>query len=113
MASRRRAKQEAARIEKVMDSDTLMTTARATLYLRDLGNIPKALEKEDRAALVKRAVTILNSKYQGKIVRYINTGTDSQGRIIATNVEVMEPPPPSPDSINDEEAKKELNLYQG
>jgi len=110
---RTRAKQEAARIEKVIDADTLLTTSRVTLYLRDVGNIPKALDKEDRAALVKRAIAILSTKYQGKIVRYINTGVDSQGRVIATNIEVIEPPPTSPDAINDEEAKKELNLYQG
>lgn len=107
-----RPKHEAARIEKVIDFETLLTTSHDMLHLRDVGNTPevrgsivdaKSPDTEVRASASKRVMMLLTSKYQGKIVRYINLGKDSQRRIIAINVEVIEPPPSSPEAAMEEE----------
>lgn len=107
-----RPKHEAARIEKVVDFETLLTTTRDLLYLRDSDSIPetrnsiadtKSADTEIRSSASKRVMSLLTNKFQGKIVRYINLGKDSQRRIIAANVEVIEPPPSSPEKAMEDE----------
>lgn len=104
-------KLEAARIEKIVDFETLLTTGRDLLYLRDINNLPgfrdagevKTGDVGARAAASRRIMNLLSSQYQGKVVRYINLGKDSQRRIIAANLEVINPPPTSPEKALEEE----------
>jgi len=107
-----RPKLEAARIEKVIDFETLLTTGRDLLYLRDIGNTPGFRESGGelrnpdigaRAAASRRVMNLLTTQYQGKVVRYINLGKDAQRRIIAGNLEVVNPPPATPEAALDEE----------
>jgi hypothetical protein len=106
-----RPKLEAARIEKIVDFETLLTTSRDLLYLRDINNLPGFREAGDvrtgdvgaRATASRRIMNLLSSQYQGKVVRYINLGKDSQRRIIAANLEVVNPPPSSPEKALEEE----------
>lgn len=107
-----RPKLEAARIEKIVDFETLLTTSRDLLYLRDVNSLPGFREAGDvrtgdvgaRATASRRIMNLLSSQFQGKIVRYINLGKDAQRRIIAANLEVVNPPPSSPEkALEDEE----------
>lgn len=106
-----KAKLEAARIEKVVDFETLLTTGRDMLYLRDIGSVPglraagdlRNSDLSERAAASRRVMSLLTNQYQGKVVRYINLGVDSQRRIIAANLEVVNPPPANPEAALGEE----------
>lgn len=99
----KRPKSEAARIEKVIDTETLLTTGRDLLKLRDWYT-PKVTGEDARQA-TKRAISLLSVKFQGKIIRYLNMGTDAQKRILAANVEVIEPPPASADAVMEKDAR--------